>query len=57
MEEGPGRLLSLNDCAPWQTTLQEAGRAGHSMATHHFVEIMEFMQLQRKIFFLSDFFV
>ncbi|XP_052770276.1 Fanconi anemia group M protein-like [Mya arenaria] len=44
-----GRLLSLSDWSPWQTTLQETGRTGHSMQAQHLVQLMEFVQLQQSL--------
>ena len=44
------RALSLNEWMPWQSRLQASFVVSHSDATKDFVESMEFMDVQSKLF-------
>ena len=44
------RTLSLNEWMPWQSRLQASFVVSHSGATKDFVESMEFMDVQSKLF-------
>ena len=44
------RTLSLNEWMPWQSRLQASFVVSHSDATKDFVESMEFMDVQSKLF-------
>lgn len=42
-----GRCL-LREWLPWQNRLQQTYKIDHSTKTKHFVEMMEFIEIQRK---------
>ncbi|KAL4238941.1 hypothetical protein ACF0H5_003645 [Mactra antiquata] len=48
-QEPDGKFLSLSEWSLWQTTQQETEFIDHSKESKHFVEIMEFVQLQQTL--------
>lgn len=49
LEEENDNMINCVEWLPWQNSLQQTIHFGHSRRSHHLVELLEFIDLQRKL--------